>query len=63
MLYYMWNKLKYISERKQKMKKSKIASQRQFNMNSRVVWAFSPVERVKPSKKIYNRQRFKKGEY
>ena len=44
------------------MKKSKVASQTEFNMNARTVWAFSPVTRVKPSKKVYNRQKFKKGD-
>jgi hypothetical protein len=46
------------------MKKSthKMSAQNEANLNARTVWAFSPVQRVKPSKKVYNRQKFKRGE-
>ena len=45
------------------MKNSKkILSQNEINLKTRSVWTFSPVERIKPSKKVYNRQKFKKGE-
>ena len=48
---------------KLKMKNSKkILSQNEINLKTRSVWTFSPVERIKPSKKVYNRQKFKKGE-
>ena len=30
---------------------------------SRVVWGFNPVSRVKPSKKIYNRKKYKKEKH
>ena len=40
-------------------KKSKKA-RREDDLSKRVIWGFSPVTRVKQSKKVYNRQRFKK---
>lgn len=39
----------------------KVAKQTEFDLKARRTWSFSPVEKVKPSKKIYNRQAFKKG--
>lgn len=39
-----------------KSKMSKKA-QRELNNQKRVTWAFSPVSRVKESKKVYNRKR------
>lgn len=41
------------------MKKT-VSKQNQMDLNTRKVWAFCPVERVKPSKKVYNRQKWKK---
>ena len=43
-----------------KMKKSKKMNINEINLNARTVWTFNPVERIKPSKKVYNRQKFKK---
>lgn len=37
-------------------KKSKKA-RREYDKSKRTTWAFSPVSRVKPSKKVYNRKR------
>lgn len=42
---------------KNKMSKK---AQKELDKVKRVTWAFSPVSRVKPSKKIYNR---KKGQF
>lgn len=39
-----------------KSKMSKKA-QKELNSQKRVTWGFSPVSRVKPSKKIYNRKK------
>lgn len=39
-----------------KSKMSKKA-QKELNNQKRVTWGFSPVSRVKPSKKIYNRKK------
>lgn len=39
-----------------KSKMSKKA-QKKFNSQKRVTWDFSPITRVKPSKKIYSRKR------
>lgn len=41
-----------------KTKMSKKA-QRELNSQKRVTWAFSPVSRVKQSKKVYNRKRLR----
>jgi len=37
----------------------------QNKIKQRVIWSFSPVTRVKPSRKIYSRKKFKKikGEF
>lgn len=45
-----------------KKSKNKISKENEIQLNTRSVWTFCPVERVKPSKKIYNRQKFKRGE-
>lgn len=41
--------------------KSKLSkkARAELNKQARVTWAFSPVSRVKPSKKIYNRKKMK----
>lgn len=39
---------------KKKMSKK---AQRELNAQKRVTWSFSPVSRIKPSKKVYNRKR------
>lgn len=44
-----------------KSKMSKKA-QRELNAKKRVTWDFSPVSRVKQSKKIYNRKRLRDPE-
>jgi len=43
-------------------KKSKKAK-READVSKRVVWGFSPVTRVKQSKKIYNRKKVKVYDY
>ena len=43
------------------MKKSDISKQNQFDLKARRVWNFCPIERVKESKKVYNRQKWKRG--
>lgn len=45
-----------------KKSKNKISKENEIQLNTRTVWTFCPVERVKQSKKIYNRQKFKRGE-
>ena len=41
----------------------KVSAQNKADLKARKVWSFSPVERVKESKKVYNRQRWKKEVY
>lgn len=36
-------------------------AQKEHNASKRVTWGFSPVSRVKPSKKAYDRRAFKAG--
>lgn len=36
---------------------------KEFDNVKRVTWDFKPVTRVKPSAKVYNRQRLKRGAY
>ena len=43
-------------------KKSKKAK-READMTKRKIWGFSPVTRVKPSKKIYNRKKYEVDYY
>ena len=44
-----------------KSKMSKKA-RRELNIKQRVTWDFSPVSRIKPSKKVYNRKRLREAE-
>lgn len=37
-------------------------AQKEMNAQKRTTWAFSPVSRVKPSKKVYSRKGYKPGD-
>ena len=56
-------KLNAILQQKQKernLKMKKISARNAAELKTRTVWTFCPVERVKQSKKVYNRQKWKR---
>jgi hypothetical protein len=58
-LYYRYGKLKI----KENLKMKKVSAQNKADLKARKMWSLSPVERVKESKKVYNRQQWKKEVY